>query len=681
MKQLTPDKAAMNFAASALKKGFKFEALHEYTDESGKPLYWRIRLKHPDTGEKWIRPFFYNGEKYQLSEPKSKKLKPLYNLYQLTTNITNTVFICEGEQCVDAFSKLGLLATTSGSADSPPQVDWSILTKRRIVIWPDNDEAGAAFCAKVTEFLELLDCDINIINVKSLNLPPKGDLIDWLKMHPEATAETIQQLPMEPYSHTKPSFTFDSGDEKQSQASILVNFVVENTLLFHDENKEVYAQDNQSKETRRLDSRQFRDWLSANLFDATGKSPREQAIREAITTLSGIARYRGKCHKIFVRVAEHAGVYYLDLAEPGKNRVIEIKAGHWQLINNPPVYFLRPENLVALPIPDQNGYIDLLWDLVNIPKEARLLTIAWLAESLRPDTDFPVLELIGEQGSAKSTTQTMLRKLIDPNTCNLRAAPKTIEDIFVSAGVNWLVSYENISYLSPQMQDAFCILATGGGFSKRKLYSDADETVINVKRAVVLNGISVSITAQDLVDRTVSVEVPIITSRMKGSELHETFNHCHKSLLGGLLNVFVNALSILPKMSLPDDQKPRLLEFVYLGMAIAESMGLDGDDFMKQFNHCRQESIARTIDASPVATALIEWFEESGKQTVQMPVKQLYEIISYKKPMNSDCWPKSAKGFADAVRKVAPALRQTGIDCKSLGKIGSNVQWMIKKKE
>ncbi len=328
----------------------------------------------------------------------------------------------------------------------------------------------------------------------------------------------------------------------------------------------------------------------------------------------------------------------------------------------------------------RNGDISSLWNMVNVSEHDRLLIIAWLIDCLRPETPFPLLEFIGEQGSAKSTTQMMLRRLIDPNSCDLRAAPKTIEDIFVSAGVNWLVSYENISHLSPQVQDALCVLATGGGFAKRKLYSDADESVILVKRPVVLNGIGAAVTAQDLIDRTISIETPLITLRTEITELWGQYTLHQAGMLGSLLNIFSESLSRLKHITLPQADRPRLAEFAKLGMAVAETMGKNGEDFLTQFNASRQESIARTIDASPVASALIEWFDDCNRHTTVLPVKQLFLQVERKKPLNTDSWPRSAKGFADALRRMAPALRYIGIECRSLGKTGSYVSWEIKQK-
>jgi hypothetical protein len=103
---------------------------------------------------------------------------------------------------------------------------------------------------------------------------------------------------------------------------------------------------------------------------------------------------------------------------------------------------------------------------------------------------------------------------------------------------------------------------------------------------------------------------------------------------------------------------------------------------MAQINASRQESIARTIDASPVAVALIDWFDARGKRTATMAIKTMFQEIEAKfRPPGTDAWPRSAKGFADALRRAAPALRQMGIECRNLGKTGSYVQWEIKARE
>lgn len=171
----------------------------------------------------------------------------------------------------------------------------------------------------------------------------------------------------------------DNPDEgKQSQASLLVTFVEERVELFHDQNHYVYSQDKTSRETRRLDGRPFRDWLVASFYKETGKSPREQSVREALSTLAGLGRFHGECREVYVRVAKHEQAYYLDLAEPGKSRAVKIEAGRWEVMDHPPVRFIRMETQHPLPMPVPGGDLAVLWRLTNIPEDARLLALCWL---------------------------------------------------------------------------------------------------------------------------------------------------------------------------------------------------------------------------------------------------------------------------------------------------------------
>src|SRR6266567_711757 len=78
--QETPQQGARRLAANAIRDGFAPEALHTYTDHDGKPLHWRIRLKHPGTEDKWIRPMKVNGEGFTLGEPEYPEGKPLYRV-------------------------------------------------------------------------------------------------------------------------------------------------------------------------------------------------------------------------------------------------------------------------------------------------------------------------------------------------------------------------------------------------------------------------------------------------------------------------------------------------------------------------------------------------------------------------------------------------------------------------
>lgn len=194
----TPEAAARRLAAPALRAGFKPEALHTYTDRDGSALYWRIRAKHPTTGEKWIRPMRRSGAGFALGEPPAVDHpggKPLYRLHELVAQPDGVVVVTEGEHKADQLAKLGLLVTTSGAADSAGKADWQPLAGRQVLVWPDHDDAGQRYAAAVADALRPLGSVLRVLDVAALGLEVKGDAADWLVAHPDATAADVLALP------------------------------------------------------------------------------------------------------------------------------------------------------------------------------------------------------------------------------------------------------------------------------------------------------------------------------------------------------------------------------------------------------------------------------------------------------------------------------------------------------
>lgn len=191
----TPQQAAEEFAANVIQNGYEIEAIYEYQDAKGIPVYWKIRARNSMSGAKWIRPMKPIDEGYSLSEPLVAGGKPLYWLPSIAEEPAAPVWIVEGENKVEVLRQLGLCATTSGSATSADRTDWKPLAQRSVIIWPDNDDAGKMYAKAVTNKLTRIGRQIKLIDVKQLNLPVAGDVVDWLKMHPTATKADIEALP------------------------------------------------------------------------------------------------------------------------------------------------------------------------------------------------------------------------------------------------------------------------------------------------------------------------------------------------------------------------------------------------------------------------------------------------------------------------------------------------------
>jgi putative DNA primase/helicase len=109
--------AAYKFAMDRVADGFTFKALHPYQDRDGNSLYWRMRSKNAQTGEKQILPIRPAGEGFVLEEPEFSGGKPLYRLPSLYGSTDCPIVLVEGESCVDRLVYLGVVATTSGGAN------------------------------------------------------------------------------------------------------------------------------------------------------------------------------------------------------------------------------------------------------------------------------------------------------------------------------------------------------------------------------------------------------------------------------------------------------------------------------------------------------------------------------------------------------------------------------------
>jgi hypothetical protein len=303
------------------------------------------------------------------------------------------------------------------------------------------------------------------------------------------------------------------------------------------------------------------------------------------------------------------------------------------------------------------------------------MVLAWLLESLRDDTPHVVLELVGEQGSAKSSTQRFLRRLIDPNQADLRSAPKSVEDVWIAAFNSHMVSLENLSHLSAQYQDALCVLATGGGYSARTLFTNSEETILELRKPIVLNGISVVVTAQDLLDRCVHIDLPSIEFREMAGDIDARFEAAQPGLLGALLELFAKVLATLPSVKINPKDRPRMADFAALGEALSRVMGWAEGAFLDRHAAMRRESILTTIDGSPVGAALLA-FLECNPGGFEGSMSDLLARLETHRPTH-EFWPRSSKGLGDALRRLSPALRLIGFECKSLPKIGGAIRWRI----
>jgi hypothetical protein len=190
-------------------------------------------------------------------------------------------------------------------------------------------------------------------------------------------------------------------------------------------------------EHRSLKSKATRQWLSGLYYDKTRKVANSSAISAAIMALEGYAM-KGSLYPTFIRMAKGDNAIFIDLGDDTRE-AIRVTTNGWDIIKNPPVKFRRHKGLKPLPRPERGGSIDDLRTILNIANNNLwLLVKGWLIGSLSPKGPYAILAIAGEQGSAKTWLEKILRSTIDPNELAVRRPPRNTEDLMIAANNNWV---------------------------------------------------------------------------------------------------------------------------------------------------------------------------------------------------------------------------------------------------
>jgi hypothetical protein len=153
----------------------RIAATYDYTDESGELLYQAVRYVPKDFRQR--RPDGKGGWTWSLKGVR----RVLYRLPDVVAAPADqAVFVVEGEKDADRLAEENMLATTCamGAGKWRPEYN-EALAGRRVVVLPDNDEAGRAHAAQVSQSLLGTAASVKVVELPGL--PPRGDVTDWLE--------------------------------------------------------------------------------------------------------------------------------------------------------------------------------------------------------------------------------------------------------------------------------------------------------------------------------------------------------------------------------------------------------------------------------------------------------------------------------------------------------------------
>jgi hypothetical protein len=120
---------------------------------------------------------------------------PLYNRKRVAE--AKQVIVVEGEKCVHALHRIGIVATTSpGGANNAGSADWSPLAGKKVILWADNDMAGVKHMRAVAKLCDKLTPAplMRWIDPTALELAEKGDAADYVAREGDGAGAKITEL-------------------------------------------------------------------------------------------------------------------------------------------------------------------------------------------------------------------------------------------------------------------------------------------------------------------------------------------------------------------------------------------------------------------------------------------------------------------------------------------------------
>jgi hypothetical protein len=374
---------------------------------------------------------------------------------------------------------------------------------------------------------------------------------------------------------------------------------------------------------------------------------------------------------VHVRFARSRDVVYLDMCDD-QWRAIKVTKDGWSVVTDPPVLFRRGAGARPLPVPAKGGTLEPLRALVNAGDDSQwCLMMSWLVGTFLPEGAFSHLVLNGEQGSAKSTTALVLLSILDPSDAGLTAPPKDETDATVSAMHAGVLAYDNLSGCRAEMADVFCRFSTGQGYRTRTFYENLGITVASVKLPIVLNGIDGTVMRGDLLERSIMLKLPVVTSKTRLTEqgIWSDFSALHPACLGALLDAVSVGLRNLPNTTLTDT--PRMSDFCKWVTACEPALPWKPGMFLTAYRRKLEDANTDLAEDDSVASAMVDWADAHLRvgASREMVAKDLLIQLNHlmaDTPKDMRHWPASPGALAHKLVRLAPVLRAQGIEVRRL---------------
>lgn len=427
------------------------------------------------------------------------------------------------------------------------------------------------------------------------------------------------------------------------------------------------------KRTVSLRSKHFKRFIISEYKNATGKVTRKETLDRVFDFYEAEAYENDTQYIVANRIKFLKNTIYYDLHNE-RCEMIEITSGGWRIITDAPVMFPKRDISIANATPLRGGNLSYLRKYINVSNENDWWLIISVILNYCYKPPYPILGIIGQQGSSKSTLAKLISELVDPSLAPINSRPRDERELFIMAKNSHLLSFDNLSGLTHQTADTFCRLVTGAGFRARELFTDASEKMIYSANPIVGNGIEEMSHRGDLISRMVQIRLPIIPAheRTTEEEFWNAFESEKPLIMGAIFDALSIALKNLPNVKL--SSKPRMADFAVFACAASEALGITHDTFMNSYLDNIKDSNSSSLELDPVAIAiqdLVNRWPAERLEWIGTMSELLRKVVALIPPDRTGrAVPRVGQALSSKMKRLAPMLYSLNIGFEQLPREG-----------
>jgi len=450
--------------------------------------------------------------------------------------------------------------------------------------------------------------------------------------------------------------------------------------IFVDQYHTPYACVKVNDHTEVLDvySLRFQHWVYRRLiWYENGRAilPEPTDVTRVLDYLKAHAEFDAVQKLLHLRVAgdNNTNNIYYDLTNP-LWETIKVTPQGWLIEKTPTIMFRRYKNQTPQIYPcteSPDDIFDRFINLINVKTEdSKLLLKCYIVALLVPDIPKAILMLHGEPNSAKTTLLELIKMLIDPCSTRTLTCRNESDELAQLFSHNYLPYFDNLSYISDWMSDAFCRAVTGDSFSKRKLYTDNEDIFYTFMRCIGFSGVNPAASKSDLLDRGLIIELERIPpdKQRQVKKIWKDFDEIKPQLLGYIFDILGKVLSMRQTSYIEVKGLPRLADWAETCELISRCMGYKDNQFIEAFSRNVKLQNEAAIEDSAIAQTIISFME--GKETWQGTSTELLRLLEEIAPTLSintkshKIWPSKPNVLTRRLKYIISNLKEFGINIR-----------------